>query len=333
MDCRSFAALALRESLTQGTETRPGCRRVSSGNRPGPTRVVHSRPADAPQLQNVLRPPGGHSPILVSARECLPRRRVPSYQDFLNDDHRGGGDTATRPRRSARKRSCSPPVAGTFTYRDGIRSTEQRRRPRRESCCRALPDADTAFRAHAQTPSRTVIARAFKIALGSSAAILPWPHGAGVSSPVPALPDRARLHGGVGRRGHQDRQVARATATVDPRGRKVDGPRAARRVDPGQGTVRMTDRGRAVSPSAGSYACASAAGIQPPRTLAVSVGGRAQSKRRRSSTSDPRVRRAVSRPSPSCPTLTIDRLGSRRRGGRQVVARERARPTRCASAT
>src|SRR3954464_7529944 len=149
---------------------------VSSGHRPGPD-ALYAGPAAAPQLENAS--PWSASPILVSGAAAYSGGEY-LYQDYIYDDHGAAGakdpqdpfDPAT---------FLFSPKHGTLTYptdsafaNNGAALVELRVKPLADS---------TAFRVTLNTlkdPART----AFTIALGSSAAPLPWPHGAGVSSPA-----------------------------------------------------------------------------------------------------------------------------------------------------
>src|SRR2546421_694699 len=133
---------------------------------------------------------------------------------------------------------------------DGLPAVSSGHRPGPDALY--LPPADApAFRVTLNTlkdPNRT----AFTIALGSSAAAVPWPHGAGVSSPAALF---LTVHGSTAElldaATGQARQPA-PTASVDLTRRQIDVqvPHAA--WDPGQGTVRMTIGVGLWNPSAGT---------------------------------------------------------------------------------
>jgi hypothetical protein len=205
---------------------------VSSGPRPGPD-ALYMPPADAPQLSNTG--PWRAPPILVSGAQEY-RDGEYLYQDFLHDDHGAAGvpDTSTPYGAGA---FLFAPVAGTFTYPtnpvyadDAADLVEMRVRP--------LADA-TAFRVTLNTlkdANRT----AFTIAIGSSPAALPWPHGAGVSSPAAMF---LTVHGQSGElvNAATHTPIGPAPAvSVDTTRRQVEVrvPHAA--WNPGGGTVRMT---------------------------------------------------------------------------------------------
>jgi hypothetical protein len=149
---------------------------VGSGQRPGPD-ILYAAPPDAPQLQNtgVWKA----DPILVSGATAY-RNGEFLYQDWLFDDRGAAGvpdPTAT----AALSGDLMSPSTGTATYpTDPVYAgnaadlVELRVKP--------LPDA-TAFRVTLNSmvdPELT----AFTIALGTSSAPVPWPHGAGVASPA-----------------------------------------------------------------------------------------------------------------------------------------------------
>ncbi|MFL5912254.1 MAG: glucodextranase DOMON-like domain-containing protein, partial [Gaiellaceae bacterium] len=143
---------------------------VASAHRPGPD-ILYELPAQAPQLENTG--PWQAPPILVSGATAY-RGGEFLYQDYLYDDHGAAGVPDLNNPVGAKAFLFSPP-AGTFTYptnpvyaNNAADLVEFRVRP--------LADA-TAFRVTLNTlkdPDRT----AFTIALGSSAAPVPWPHGA-----------------------------------------------------------------------------------------------------------------------------------------------------------
>src|SRR5215210_4556860 len=154
----------------------PGLPTVASGARPGPD-ALYGPAAKAPQLANAA--PWKAEPILVSSGQAY-RDGEWLYQDFLYDDHGAAGAPDNNSPNGPNAFLFSP-TAGTFTYptnpvyaNNAADLVELRVRP--------LADA-TAFRVTLNTlkdAQRTAVT----IALGTSAAALPWPHGAGVSSPA-----------------------------------------------------------------------------------------------------------------------------------------------------
>lgn len=158
---------------------------VSSGGLPGPS-ILYAPPADAPQLQNTG--PWKAQPILVSGAAAY-RDGEYLYQDYLYDDH---GATGTPDSNNPLGPSADlySPAAGTVTYPtnavygdNAADLVEFRVKPLNEA---------TAFRVTLNTlkdPAKT----AFTIALGSSAAAVAWPDGAGVSSPAAMF---LTVHGG-----------------------------------------------------------------------------------------------------------------------------------------
>src|SRR2546426_1024912 len=192
----------------------PGLPLVSSGHRPGPD-ALYMSPADAPQLDNVG--PWRASPILVSGADAY-RDGEFLYQDFLYDDHGAAGVPDSNPPVGPNAFLFAP-VAGTFTYPTNPVYADNAA-DLVETRVRALPDA-TAFRVTLNTlkdPSRT----AFTIALGSSAAALPWPHGAGLSSPAALF---LTVHGSTAELLNAATSAPRApapSASVDMTRRQVD---------------------------------------------------------------------------------------------------------------
>ncbi len=213
------AASADRASLSRGP-----------GPRPGPA-ILYRAPAVAPQLTNagIWRA----APILVSGASAY-RRGEFLYQDFLYDDH--GAHTGTRDRGDPRKGGdlFSPPN-GTYTYPtasayagNAADLVEVRIRPLR---------GETAFRVTLNTmidPSRVGIA----LALGSSSAPRPFPHGANVTAPAARF---VTVHGTTGEVADatSGAVLARAGVRVDRRRRQVEirVPHAA--WDPGRGRERV----------------------------------------------------------------------------------------------
>lgn len=127
-----------------------------SGARPGPD-LLYAPAPEAPQFENVA--PWKASPILVSGALAY-RQGEFLYQDFIYDDH-GAGATASYPSDAVYANNAADLVE-----------------------FRVKPQADsTAFRVTLNTLIDAEYA-AFTIALGSSAASIEWPHGAGVTSPA-----------------------------------------------------------------------------------------------------------------------------------------------------
>ncbi|MFL5887251.1 MAG: hypothetical protein ACJ77M_19450 [Thermoleophilaceae bacterium] len=237
-------ALLLCAAAPAGAEA-PGLPQLASGHRPGPD-ILYAPPADAPQLQNTG--PWRAPPILVSGAEAY-RGGEFMYQDFLNDDHGAAGIPDNNNPVGPNAFLYSPP-AGTYTYptnpayaNNAADLVEMRVKP--------LPDA-TAFRVTLDTlkdAGRT----AFTIAIGNSAAALPWPHGAGVRSPAQYF---LTVHGSTAELTNAVTGQALSpapTATVDMTRRQIDVRVPHTAWDPGQSTVRMTIGVGLWDPSAGSY--------------------------------------------------------------------------------
>lgn len=203
----------------------------ASGSRPGPA-LLYRAPAAAPQLTNtgIWRA----APILVSGAVAY-RRGELLYQDFLYDDHgaraasrdpgdpRAGGDLFSAP-------------GGTYTYpTDPVYAGNAADLV--ELRIKALPDA-TAFRVTLNTmidPARVGIA----LALGSSPAPRPFPHGANVVAPAERF---VTVHGAGG--DIVDAATGRALATgpavrVDRRRRQVEIRVPHSAWDPGRGVARV----------------------------------------------------------------------------------------------
>src|SRR3954451_20391136 len=204
---------------------------VRGGHRPGPD-VLYAGPASAPQLENAS--PWSASPILVSGAGAYSGGEY-LYQDYIYDDHGAAGlrdpqdpfDPAT---------FLFSPKHGTLTYptdsafaNNGADLVELRVKP---------VGGATEFRVTLNTlkdPART----AFTIALGSSGAPLPWPNGAGVSSPAQLF---LTVHGTTAELREAATSALKSpapTASVDLRRRQFDVrvPHAA--WDPGTGAIRM----------------------------------------------------------------------------------------------
>src|SRR5687768_10222382 len=149
---------------------------VPSGHRPGPD-ILYAPAASAPQLENAA--PWRAEPILVSGATAY-RDGEFLYQDFLYDDHGAAGAQDPEDPFSGLEFLFSP-KHGTLTYPTDEQFADNAA-DLVELRVRPLPGA-TAFRVTLNTladPERT----AFTIALGSSPAPVPWPHGAGVRSPA-----------------------------------------------------------------------------------------------------------------------------------------------------
>src|SRR3954452_19552646 len=145
------------------------------GPRPGPD-ILYAPATTAPQLTNAA--PWKASPILVSGASAY-RQGEFLYQDFLYDDH-GAAEAFDPADPRAAGNTFSKPN-GTYTYptdpkyaNNAADLVEFRVRP--------LADA-TAFRVTLNTLTDPGVV-GFTIALGDSAANVPWPDGAGVSSPA-----------------------------------------------------------------------------------------------------------------------------------------------------
>ena len=208
------AATALAALPAAGWAAKGSLPAVASGHRPGPD-VLYAPPADVPQLQNagVWKA----RPILVSGASAY-RRGEFLYQDFLYDDHgAAGANDPSDPFNSAE--FLFSPKHGTVTYptdrafaNNGADLVELRVK---------RGGGETAFRVTLNTlkaPERT----AFTIALGSSAAPLPWPHAAGVRSPAQLF---LTVHGATAELRDAQTGVALAPApraVVDTRRRQVD---------------------------------------------------------------------------------------------------------------
>src|SRR3954462_15521484 len=172
----AFAVLAL--GATSASADPSSLPSVPSGARPGPDLLYAPAPR-APQLENggVWKAP----PILVSGAEAY-RDGEFLYQDFLFDDHgaTGPADDPNDPFNQVENMFSSK--HGTLSYPTDTATFANNAADLVELRVKPLGDS-TAFRVTVNTlkdPART----AFTIALGDSAAPLPWPHGAGVSSPA-----------------------------------------------------------------------------------------------------------------------------------------------------
>lgn len=273
-----LAASLLGVAPAQADGGRDSLPRVRSGALPGPALLYADRVV-APPLRNAG--PWQARPILVSGATSY-RRGEWLYQDFLQDDHGARGvpdpsspyDTGTH---------TFSPAFGTFTYPDdpvyadnAADLVELRVKP----LARA-----TAFRVTFNTmkdPARA----AFTIALGGEeGASVPWPHGAGVSSPAELF---LTWHG----------DTAELATTSGPLASPVQGlgidvavDRARHQVevrvphalwDPGRRTVRTTigtglwdqDAGQYLAPTTGPRSATTPGGGSPSGAAIVNVGPR-----------------------------------------------------------
>ena len=237
---------------------------VSSGARPGPD-VLYAGPAQAPQLENAS--PWQAPPILVSGAAAY-RDGEFLYQDFLYDDHGAAGvrdpedpfDPATF-LFSAKRGTLTYPTDKAFAN-NAADLVELRVKP--------LGDA-TAFRVTLNSladPART----AFTIALGSSGAPVPWPHGAGVSSPAELF---LTVHGTTAELRDAATSALKSPApsvSVDTRRRQfeVRVPHAA--WNPGASQVRMAAGVGLWNPGSNTYLAPNAGAAN-----ATTPGGRAAS--------------------------------------------------------
>jgi dienelactone hydrolase len=199
------------------------------GQRPGPD-LLYAPASIAPQLENARG--WRAAPILISGATAY-RRGEFLYQDFLYDDR---GARAPRKDPGDPRAHVFSPAAGTYTYpTDPVYASnaadlvELRVRPLRRA---------TAFRLTLNTlrdPARV----AATIALGSSPAPRPFPHGANATAPAERF---LTWHGTTAdlRAAGSDRVLTPApTVRVDRRRRQVEltVPHAA--WNPGRRTVRM----------------------------------------------------------------------------------------------
>src|SRR4051794_38319806 len=234
---------------------------VASGARPGPD-LLYSPAPDAPQLQNagVWNAP----PILVSGAEAY-RAGEFVYQDFLFDDHggTGSGDDPNDPFNQVE--NMFSPKHGTLSYPTDGETFGNNAADLVELRVKPLGDA-TAFRVTLNTLKKAD-RTAFTIALGDSSTPLPWPHGAGVVSPVQLF---LTVHGTSAEL--LDAATGKAvspapTASVDLPRRQIDVrvPHAA--WNPGTSTVRMAAGVGLWDPAANSY-------LKPgPTASATTPGG------------------------------------------------------------
>ena len=264
------AALAAGPVPAAAAEALP----ADAPDRPGPA-VLHAPPPVAPQLQNTGV--WQADPILVSGTHSY-RDGEWVYQDFLYDDHGATGVKATNDPIGARRHLYSP-AGGTYTYpQDKVYANnaadlvELRVKP--------LSGA-TAFRVTLNTlvdPART----AFTIALGDGGATVPWPHGAGVSSPGQVF---LTWHGDTVEADVRTKPVAtvsKLTPSVDLLRRQVTIVVPHATWNPGTTKVRTTvgvglwDRtaGTYLQPLPGDASATVPGGASPRRTALVNVGPR-----------------------------------------------------------
>ena len=233
--------------------------RVGSGARPGPDALYAAAPA-APQLENAG--PWQAPPILVSGAWAY-RRGEFLYQDFLHDDRGALGSRDTSDPFTPGDFTFSP-RAGTLTYptdkafaNNAADLVEVRVKPL---------EGATAFRVTLNTlndPERT----AFTIAIGTSDAARPWPHGAGVRSPAELF---LTVHGATAELRDAATGAVRApapSASVDSRRRQLDVrvPHAA--WDPGTRRVRLAAGAGLWDRAAGRYL------VPGARATATNPGG------------------------------------------------------------
>ena len=205
--------------------------RVASGHRPGPD-VLYAPPPRAPQLENTG--PWRADPLLVSGASAY-RDGEFLYQDFLYDDH-GAAGVPDPNNANFEGQFLFSPWKGTFTYpddpayaRNAADLVELRVKP--------LADA-TLFRVTLNTLTDPALV-GFTIALGSSPTPLPWPHGAGVSSPAALF---LTAHGSNAELVDAATGTARGPApavSVDLERRQIEVRVPHTAWDPGRRTVRM----------------------------------------------------------------------------------------------
>jgi hypothetical protein len=278
---RLAAALLLGGSLLGSTPAyagggRDSLPRVPSGALPGPG-LLYADPVVAPPLRNAG--PWRARPILVSGATAY-RRGEWLYQDFLQDDHGARGVPDPSSPYDTETHTYSPPF-GSFTYPDDPAYADNAA-DLVELRVKPLARA-TAFRVTFNTmkdPARA----AFTIALGGEeGASVPWPHGAGVSSP-------ARLfltwHGDTAELATPGGTLTSPTGAIG-----VDVHRARHQVEvrvphalwnPGRRTVRTTigtglwdqQAGRYLAPAAGPRTATTPGGGTPTGTAIVNVGPR-----------------------------------------------------------
>ncbi|HEX6389347.1 MAG TPA: hypothetical protein VFZ89_07870, partial [Solirubrobacteraceae bacterium] len=203
---------------------------VSSGHRPGPD-ALYDPPPRAAQLENVA--PWTAPPLLVSSARAY-RDGEFVYQDYLYDDHGAAGVRDPGDPFSPTDYLFSS-KGGTLTYPTGAVYADNAA-DLVELRIKPLAGA-TALRVTFNSmldPDRA----AFTVAIGSSAAPVAWPHGAGVRSPAQLF---LTVHGATAElieAGGAARAPA-PTASVDVTRRQIDVriPHAA--WNPGTSRVRL----------------------------------------------------------------------------------------------
>ena len=270
----SLAAIALAGHAAGAATSSAGVPAVSSGHRPGPD-ALYLPAAKAPQLENT----GVWSaePILVSGAQSY-RGGEWLYQDFLLDDH-GATGLKTQNDPYGPGDHLYSPAGGTYTYpqdkafaNNGADLVELRVKPL---------STGTAFRVTLNTlqdPSRT----AFTIALGNGGASVPWPHGAGVSSPGQVF---LTWHGSVAEadvRTAPVASVAKLTPVVDLARRQVTVVVPHNVWNPGAAKVRTSvgvglwdkDANAYLKPAPGDATDTTPGGGTPSGVAIVNVGPR-----------------------------------------------------------
>ncbi len=300
---------------------------VSSGHRPGPD-ALYLPPATAPQLQNAA--PWKAPPILVSGATAY-REGEWLYQGWLYDDH-GGHGVPDQNAPVGPNAFLFSPSAGTFTYPTGpgydhnaANLVELRVKP--------VSDA-TAFRVTLNTLENPSLV-AFTIALEGTPGInVPWPHGAGVSSPAALF---LTWHGSTAELldAATGLPIAPApTVTVDMARRQIElrVPDAA--WNPGTSTVRTTI-GVGLGTPAQTPTSSHSPGtpLPPSRAGAPPSGSRSSTPGRATTLASvpPRRPRSLTRTTPSRASRSATQLRTRptRPGG----GARAPRPPRCRRAT
>ena len=216
------------------------------GPRPGPD-ILYAGPAAAPQLTNagVWRA----DPILVSGASRLPRRASSSTRTSSTTTTARGRRATPATRAAATTPSRAPtaptPTRATRVYADNAADLVELR-------VKPLADA-TAFRLtlNSMNDAEKVAAT---IAIGSSAAPLPFPHGANATAPAAMF---LTVHGAsadlLDAVTQQPVAGGAPTASVDRERRQIEVrvPHAA--WDPGRGTVRLAAGVGLWDAAAGAY--------------------------------------------------------------------------------
>jgi pimeloyl-ACP methyl ester carboxylesterase len=259
----AFAPQALAGSLPS----------VATGPRPGPD-ILYAPPAAAPQLENDR--PWRADPILVSGAAAY-RDGEYLYQDYLYDDH---GATGTPDPNNPLGPSADlySPAAGSATYPtdpvyggNAADLVEFRVKPL---------DDETAFRVTLSTlkdPART----GFTVAIGSSPGAVPWPHGAGVSSPAQLF---LTVHGATAELtdAATGKTVATPSVSTDLTRRQVDVRVPHSAWNPGSAKVRMeigvglwdTSANSYLAPQPGQASDSTPGGGSPTGAALFNVGPR-----------------------------------------------------------